>query len=94
MNLLFSLYVLVLFFVLTPGILVTLPKNGSKMMVTAVHGAIFAAVLFFTGHSVWRMTEGALEGFKEGKKTRIKSNPGVRIKRNPGVRIKRNPGVN
>ena len=66
MNLLFSLYVLVLFFVLTPGILVTLPKNGSKMMVTAVHGAIFAAVLFLTGHSVWRMTEGALEGFKEG----------------------------
>lgn len=68
MNLLFSLYVLVLFFVLTPGILVTLPKNGSKMMVTAVHGAIFAAVLFFTGHSVWRMTEEAFEGFKEGNR--------------------------
>jgi len=64
MNLLFSLYVLVLFFVLTPGILVTLPKTGSKMMVTAVHGSIFAGVLFLTGHAVWRMTTEAMEGFR------------------------------
>ena len=63
MNVLFSLYVLVLFFVLTPGILVTLPKNGSKMMVTAVHGVIFAVVLFLTGRAVWMMTAGAMEGF-------------------------------
>jgi hypothetical protein len=70
MNLLFSLYVLVLFFVLTPGILVTLPKTGSKMMVTAVHGSIFAGVLFLTGHAVWRMTTEAMEGFREGAKKR------------------------
>ena len=75
MNVLFSLYVLVLFFVLTPGILVTLPKNGSKMMVTAVHGVIFAGVLFLTGHAVWRMTAGAMEGFREGAGRRRRRTP-------------------
>ena len=34
----------VLFFVLTPGVLVTLPKKASKMMQAAVHALIFALV--------------------------------------------------
>jgi peptidoglycan/LPS O-acetylase OafA/YrhL len=62
MNVLFSLYLLVLFLVLTPGVLVTLPKNGSKYTITAVHGLIFAAILYVTGHYVWKLTGGALEG--------------------------------
>ena len=41
-------YVAVLFFVLTPGILLTLPKGGSKMVVAATHAVVFAAVWYFT----------------------------------------------
>ena len=38
----------VLFFVLTPGVLVTLPKGGSKMVVAATHALIFATVCYFS----------------------------------------------
>jgi hypothetical protein len=37
-----------LFFVLTPGILLSLPPKGSKMMVAGVHAIVFALVLTFT----------------------------------------------
>jgi hypothetical protein len=40
-------YCAILFFVLTPGILLTLPKGGSKMVVAATHAVIFAAVCYF-----------------------------------------------
>jgi hypothetical protein len=33
-----------LFFVLTPGILLSLPPGGSKMTVAAVHAIVFAVV--------------------------------------------------
>lgn len=73
MNVLFSLYLLVLFLVLTPGVLVTLPKNGSKYTIAAVHGLIFAALLYVTGHYVWKLTGGALEGMTPvaGKNKRV-----------------------
>jgi hypothetical protein len=89
MNVLFSLYVLVLFFVLTPGILVTLPKNGSKMMVTAVHGVIFAVVLFLTGRAVWMMTAEAMEGFQEGMKKRC---PKGQIRKTTTTCVPKSPG--
>jgi hypothetical protein len=41
-------YLAALFFVLTPGILLTLPKGGSKMLVAATHAVVFAAVWYFT----------------------------------------------
>jgi len=37
-----------LFFLLTPGILVTLPKGGSKVVVAATHALVFAAIWYFT----------------------------------------------
>lgn len=36
-----------LFFLLTPGILVTLPPGGSKYMVALVHAIIFGLVTMF-----------------------------------------------
>jgi len=36
-----------LFFILTPGILVTLPPGGSKYMVALVHAIIFGLVTMF-----------------------------------------------
>lgn len=64
------LYVAVLFFVLTPGILVSLPAGGSKMTVALVHSLVFALVFWATHKIVWKMTRkvgfGNLEGFKHG----------------------------
>lgn len=46
------LFVAILFFVLTPGVLVTLPPKGSKLVVALVHAIIFAVVLFLIHRNV------------------------------------------
>ena len=53
MQLLMTLFVAALFYVLTPGILVTLPKGGSKMVVAATHAVVFAIVFGLVHKSVW-----------------------------------------
>lgn len=64
MSLVVSLYAALLFFILTPGILLSLPKNGTKFVVAGVHALVFALVFHFTHKLVWRL--GArLEGFSE-----------------------------
>ena len=55
-----SLFIAVLFYVLTPGILLTLPKGGSKMMVAATHAVVFALVFHFTHKMAWKAFEGFL----------------------------------
>ena len=50
-----SLYVAVLFFVLTPGILLSLPPGGSKMVVALVHAVVFALVFQFTHKHILRL---------------------------------------
>lgn len=54
MSLLVTLYVAVLFFLLTPAILVSLPPKGGKFTVAAVHALVFAVVFHFTHKLVWR----------------------------------------
>ena len=56
MNWAVTVYAAILFFVLTPGILLSLPPKGSKMVVALTHGAVFALVFHFTHHMVWRAT--------------------------------------
>jgi len=56
MNLVVAIYSALLFFVLTPGVFLRLPKTGSKFVVTAVHGLLFALVLYFTVGYVWRLS--------------------------------------
>lgn len=53
MQLLMTLFVAALFYVLTPGILLTLPKGGSKAMVAATHALVFAVVFGLVHKSVW-----------------------------------------
>jgi len=65
MNFVVAIYSAVLFYILSPGVFLRLPANGSKMMVTAVHAAIFASVLYLTKNMVGRMSAG-LEGMQEG----------------------------
>lgn len=63
MDLFVTLYVFILFFVLTPGVLLSLPPGGSKMMVAVVHALVFAIVYYFTHKAVWRF--GSMMG-REG----------------------------
>ena len=55
MHPLVSVYVAVLFVVLTPGILLRLPKNGKPLTVAVVHGVVFATVLYFTCKPLQKM---------------------------------------
>jgi hypothetical protein len=48
MNWLFLIFIALLFFVLTPGILLSLPPNGNKYTVAAVHAIVFSLVYHFT----------------------------------------------
>ena len=57
MNILAILFSAFLFYVLSPGILLSIPKNGSKTTVAAVHSLVFAIVYAFTHKIVWRLGE-------------------------------------
>jgi hypothetical protein len=54
MNLAVAIYSAIVFFILSPGVLLRLPPNGGKMTVAAVHAVVFALVLYFTAGFVWR----------------------------------------
>jgi hypothetical protein len=56
MNLAVAIYSAILFFVLSPNILLRLPSNGSKLVVAGVHAVVFAAILYFTAGYVWRLS--------------------------------------
>ena len=45
MNVIMFLYVFILFVLLTPGILLSLPPKGSKWSMAIVHGLVFALIL-------------------------------------------------
>jgi hypothetical protein len=57
------LFTAVLFYVLTPGILLSLPPKGSKMMVAATHALVFAVVFQLTYKMVLQMSK-RFEGFQ------------------------------
>jgi hypothetical protein len=46
---------IVLFYALTPGILVTLPENGTKNTVALVHAIIFTILLFVVIRYITKM---------------------------------------
>jgi len=48
MNFVVALYAALLFFVLSPNVLLRLPKKGSTKVVAAVHAVVFGVLLFFT----------------------------------------------
>jgi len=57
------LYVIALFYVLTPGVLFSFPKKCSKKVVALTHAVIFALVFHFTYKLVWNIAS-KFEGFK------------------------------
>lgn len=56
MGLVVAIYVFILFILLTPGVLLTLPRGGSKLTVAAVHALVFAVVYYFTHKLVWQLS--------------------------------------
>ena len=56
MNWLITLYVFLLFLLLTPGVVLRFPTNGNKMTVALTHAAVFALVWHFTHKLVWNTT--------------------------------------
>jgi hypothetical protein len=62
MNVYMSLYLAFLFVVLSPGILLTIPPKGSKLVVAVVHGLVFALVYYLTQDAVLQATSET-EGF-------------------------------
>ena len=74
MNLIVAIYSAILFFVLSPGVLLRLPSNGSKFTVAGVHAIVFAVVLYFTAGFVWRfsMSMGTPFYRKEGMEDKKK----------------------
>jgi hypothetical protein len=65
MSIALFVYAFLLFFVLTPGILLSLPPKGSKIVVALTHAFVFALVWHFTHKLVWRSTHGLFEGMDE-----------------------------
>jgi hypothetical protein len=73
MNLVLILYTALLFVALTPGVLLTLPKGGSKLTVASVHGIVFMVVYAFTAKIVVNLSL-QMEGFVE-KKVQMRKKP-------------------
>jgi hypothetical protein len=58
------IYTALLFFVLSPNVLLRLPPKGNKYIVAAVHAVIFALLWHFTHKLIERLFRR--EGFEEG----------------------------
>jgi len=68
MNWTVTFYAALLFFILTPAVLVRLPPKGNKYTVAAFHALVFALIFHFTAKLVWQVSKG-VEGFREGATT-------------------------
>jgi len=56
MNVLMSLYIALLFFVLTPGIFLPFPPGANKIVVAVTHAVVFATIYNLTHKLVWQAT--------------------------------------
>jgi hypothetical protein len=68
MHLVMILYMAILFFLLTPTILVSLPPKSDNYTVAGFHAVVFALVFQFTHSFVLKLAKG-LEGFQESLDT-------------------------
>jgi len=76
MNWLMTLYVVALFYVLVPGVLVSLPPKGSKMVVALTHAVVFALVFHFTHKLVWNaVSQYSMDGFQDASGNKMAAKP-------------------
>ena len=57
MNIGMAVFIVLLFIALTPGVLLSLPPGGSKLVVAATHGAVFTAIFCLTYKAVMNATK-------------------------------------
>lgn len=50
-----AVYAAVLFYLLTPGVIVSLPPGASHTTTTLTHAAVFGLAWHFTHKAVWKM---------------------------------------
>ena len=64
-SILMTLFTALLFVVLTPGVILTIPAKGSALTAAFVHGLLFAFLYHVTHKAVWHMIHGdkKVEGF-------------------------------
>jgi hypothetical protein len=55
MDMIMFLYSAILFFILTPGILVTIPPGGTPTMVASVHAVVFGIIMSFAHPYLMKM---------------------------------------
>uniref|UniRef100_A0A6C0D8H5 Uncharacterized protein n=1 Tax=viral metagenome TaxID=1070528 RepID=A0A6C0D8H5_9ZZZZ len=65
MNFVVALYAAILFFVLSPNVLLRLPRKGSTKVVAAVHAVVFGLVLLLTSKFVSQMFMGGMIPVKQ-----------------------------
>lgn len=53
-----SLYTTILFVLLVPGVIFTIPIKGSKLATALLHGVVFAVLFHFTHKAVWNTFYG------------------------------------
>ncbi len=63
MNFVLFIILALLFVVLTPGVLVSLPPKSGKLTVALTHGLIFAIVWTLVGKSLSRWSHSLTSGF-------------------------------
>lgn len=82
-SVLFAIYVGILFFILTPSVLLRLPPKGSKYTVAAVHALVFAVLFYFTASYTMRFF-GKMEGMtsKPTMKAAAKKAEGMTMDKN------------
>lgn len=56
MDIFMILYAAALFYLLTPGIIVKFPANGSNKTIALTHGVIFALLWSISHKFVWNVT--------------------------------------
>ena len=74
MNVVMTLFTTLLFVLLVPGVVLSLPPKGSLLTKAVVHGLVFALVYHFTHKAVWHWSVGSTSGFMD-KKLEYFSNP-------------------
>ena len=58
-HILMAVYAAILFFVLSPNVLLRLPPKGSILVVAAVHAVVFAVLFHFTHKPVYHFLYGS-----------------------------------
>lgn len=64
MNSLYIVYIFTLFFVLTPGVILSLPTHKLTIYVAITHAVLFTLIWFLTHKMVWQKLHPKMEGVR------------------------------